>query len=218
MQCLRCEHIFAEGQFTNEALAILFETMNPGQMPGQGSETTRAIWAPTVKEVAGFRYPGRWLDVGFGNGGLLELAAEWGYEVLGIDTREQAVAAMQSRGFNATTINFHSVLDEEFFDVISFFDVIEHLPFPKETLRHAKKMLKPEGVLVVSMPNMDSAAWRDLDAREMNPYWSEIEHLHNFSRKRLVLLLEECGFDFLSFEVPTGRWRLGMQICARNRS
>ena len=49
---------------------------------------------------------------------------------------------------------------------------------------------------MVSMPNSDTVIWRALDWQDMNPYWFEIEHYHNFNRARLYDLLEEGGFQF----------------------
>jgi hypothetical protein len=42
--------------------------------------------------------------------------------------------------------------------------------------------------------NGESVVWLAFDQQNSNPYWAEIEHHHNFSRRRLYALLEECGF------------------------
>jgi predicted SAM-dependent methyltransferase len=73
-------------------------------------------------------------------------------------------------------------------------DVLEHMPFPRPALAHAHEIMNDGGLLFVSMPNSDSFLWRSLDAAERNPYWAEIEHYHNFGRRRLYRLLEQHGF------------------------
>jgi Methyltransferase domain len=68
-------------------------------------------------------------------------------------------------------------------------DVLEHIPFPKMALAAAHRLLQQDGVLFLSMRNMDSMVWRLLHRNGANPYWGEIEHYHNFSRRRLYALL-----------------------------
>lgn len=80
-------------------------------------------------------------------------------------------------------------------------DVLEHMPLPKTGLAAAHRLLRPDGVLFLSMPNIDNMVWRPLHANGVNPYWGEIEHYHNFSRKRLYALLEEHGFGPVEYHI-----------------
>jgi len=64
-------------------------------------------------------------------------------------------------------------------------DVLEHMPYPKPALAAAYRLLRPGGILFVSMPNYGCAAWRLLDALQCQTYWGELEHYQNFSRARL---------------------------------
>jgi hypothetical protein len=64
------------------------------------------------------------------------------------------------------------------------------------------------------MPHYDCAAWRLLDAANANPYWGELEHFHNFSRRRLHALLEDSGFAPVHYSVSE-RYRVCMEIIAR---
>ena len=143
VQCAGCEHIFTEGYFTEEALARVLETAHPHQMPvpGKELETARHVAARIVGSLGSVR--GRWLDVGFGNGALLTTAAEFGYDAMGVDARPAVVTAMRSLGYPADCVEFTDFHDEEGFDVISMADVLEHMPFPRQALRHAEKA--PEG-------------------------------------------------------------------------
>lgn len=60
---------------------------------------------------------------------------------------------------------------------------------------------------------MDSIIWRVLDATGTNPYWGELEHYHNFTRARLVQLLETQGFKFAEYNISE-RYRTCMEIIA----
>ena len=139
-------------------------------------------------------------------------AAEWGYEMYGIDTRKEVVEAARALGFNRVATPDEGVKWPRF-DVVSMFDVLEHTPFPRDTIDvYTRLNLRPGGLLVVSCPNSGCYAWDALG--DENPYWGELEHYHNFTRARLVSLLAECGFEFVSYSVSR-RWRLGMEIIAR---
>lgn len=213
MQCRSCGHVFVDCYFDAGAMELLLSDTNDAQVPGVQFEHGRGVWAPTVERVAAVVGSGSWLDVGFGDGSLLFMAAEWGYDVTGIDLRPTTVDLMNGLGVTAHCVDIMDLDGDVRFDVVSFFDVLEHVAYPGRVLEHTHGLINPGGCLAVSMPNMDSQAWRALDNEGINPYWGEIEHYHNFSRARLVALLEEHGFRFHSFGVPN-RWRLGMEILA----
>jgi protein O-GlcNAc transferase len=92
-------------------------------------------------------------------------------------------------------------------------DVLEHIPFPKMALAAAHRLLQQDGVLFLSMRNMDSMVWRLLHRNGANPYWGEIEHYHNFSRRRLYALLKNHGFQPAEYSVSE-RCRVGMEVIA----
>ena len=218
VQCTSCEHIFTEGYFTEEALARVLETAHAHQMPTPGKEleTARQVAARVVGSLGSVRgrLGGRWLDAGFGNGALLTTAAEFGYDAMGIDVRPAVVTAMRSLDYPAHCVEFTDFHDKEGFDVISLADVLEHMPFPRQALRHADELLKPGGAVFISMPNMDCLIWKLMDRHQSNPYWAELEHCHNFTRERLYRLLREAGFDPRHYAV-NARYLAGMEVIAR---
>ena len=65
------------------------------------------------------------------------------------------------------------------------------------------------------MPNAGAFAWRAMHALKANPFWAELEHYHNFSRKRLYALLESHAFTPASYGVseryPDCAWRWSRQ-------
>lgn len=216
LECRTCGHVYVEGYFGPAALAILFSGTDPGQVPGYQIESQRDIWAQVVNAVSGLRpsLGGRWLDVGFGNGSLLTTAAEFGYEVVGLDLREESVRLMREFGYEAHSIDLDEYRTAEPFDVVSMADVLEHMPFPRRALRRARDFLRPGGLLFLSMPNADSFVWQMMTHNGVNPYWGEIEHYHNFGRKRLYELLDECGFQPARYSV-SDRYRACMEVIAR---
>lgn len=217
LKCWSCGHVFVDGYFTSPALTVLLSGAHENQLPGYDVEQQRLLWSQVLDAVGGLRASlgGRWLDVGFGSGALMTTAAEYGYEVAGIDLREQTVQRMRELGFDAQTVELEHYRAEPF-DVISMMDVLEHMPFPKRALDRAHALLRPAGLLVLSMPNSESFIWEELTRQGTNPYWAEIEHCHNFSRERLSALLEEHGLQPVRYGVSM-RYRACMEIVARKR-
>jgi ubiquinone/menaquinone biosynthesis C-methylase UbiE len=213
-ECGDCGHVFTSGYFGDEALKVLFEKTHDNQTVGHEMESQRVVSAKMVARVARYISAGDWLDVGFGNGSLLFTAEEWGFRPVGIDLRKQNVEMLHMLGYEAHCAGIETLTDDGRFSVISMADVLEHMPFPKQGLREARRLLKPGGVMFLSMPNMDNMAWRLLHANQVNPYWGEIEHYHNFSRKRLYALLTEHGFRAEEYQISE-RYRLGMEVIAR---
>ena len=172
LQCWRCFHVFVDGYFTPEALEILFSSTQEGQTPGHDLEGQRQVWARVLDRVAGLRASigGRWLDVGFGSGSLLTTAAEYGYEVAGIDLRQESVARLREWGFDVHAVALEDYQPAEPFDVVSLADVLEHMPFPRRALGRVRDLLRPEGLLFLSMPNADAFLWRVLTDAGANPY------------------------------------------------
>jgi protein O-GlcNAc transferase len=209
LSCDGCAHVFVDGYFDDAALAVLLAATHAGQTPGHD--------AAIVREGSRLRGGdgGRWLDVGFGNGALLTTADEFGYDVVGLDLRTSSVERMRAAGVEAHAVDLAVFAPTGGpFDVISMADVLEHMPFPRRALARAHTLLAEGGHLFLSMPNMDAAAWRALDAARQNPYWAEIEHLHNFGRRRLHALLRAHGFDPVRYDVSQ-RYVASMEIVAR---
>jgi SAM-dependent methyltransferase len=214
MRCNDCSHVFTDGYFSPEVAAVIFEKTHDNQTPGSEFERQRLVSARMVASVAQYTKSGSWLDVGFGNGSLLFTAEEWGFTPIGIDLRQASVDAMNRLGIEASCVDITAVDGKNRFSVISMADVLEHMPFPKDGLAAAHRLLSSEGILFVSMPHYDCAAWRLLDANNANPYWGELEHFHNFSRPRLYTLMKDMGFDAIHYGVSE-RYRVCMEVILR---
>jgi protein O-GlcNAc transferase len=212
-QCRGCGHVFTEGYFDAAAGEVIFAKTHQNQIVGYDMERQRPVSARIVERVAGYVADGHWLDVGFGNGSLLFAAEEWGFLPIGLDLRKDNVETLKTLGYEAHCLTIEDLGHDGRYSVVSMADVLEHMPFPKTGLVAAWWLLRPGGVLFLSMPNMDNMVWRLLHANNVNPYWGEIEHYHNFTRKRLYALLGEHGFQPVEYNVSE-RYRACMEVIA----
>lgn len=217
MKCSSCSHVFAEGHFTREALNLIFSDTHEYQKVGFDIENQRFISARMIEKVLPYAHEGAWLDIGFGNGSLLFTAAEYGFTPVGVDLRKRNVDVMGNIGIEAYCIDVNELTQTDRFNVVSMADVLEHMPFPGASLETVHRLLATDGILLLSMPNLDSVVWDTMNKSHTNPYWGELEHYHNFGRKRLYSLLREKGFDPVRFGISE-RYRACMEIVARKVS
>jgi SAM-dependent methyltransferase len=215
-QCLSCEHVFTEGYYTDDAMRVVFARTQGNQTAGNAMEQNRFVSSRMIEKVLPYASGGIWLDVGFGNGSLLFTAQEYGFTPVGADLRADNVAAMNALGIEAYCSDITGLLLARDCAVISMADVLEHMPYPKRGLLAARKLLREDGILLVSMPNSESVPWRVMTDQGLNPYWGELEHYHNFSRTRLYSLLEEHGFEPVRYGI-SDRYRLCMEVVAIKR-
>ena len=221
MHCQQCQHIYSRNYFTAQGLALLFSKAHPMQVTGLNLDQERARWAPTVERVQGHLQQQGWmgdsmvwLDVGCGAGGLVITAAEYGFSAIGLDSRVQAVERIEALGYSAVVGDLMELHVTDPVMVISLADVLEHVPFPREALKRVHSALIPGGLVMISCPNLDSGSWRKANAEGVNPYWSELEHHHNFSRASLMRLLAEEGFIPVDYSIST-RYKSCMEVIAR---
>lgn len=139
------------------------------------------------------RPPGRTLDVGCGNGDSLADLRKLGWDVYGTDLSAAAVALVRSKGITVHQGDLASArFPDGFFDVVTLWHVLEHLPEPREELAEIRRILRADGLLVVEVPNIASPTFRLCGAR-----WFPLDvprHLQHFTPRTLARLLRGAGF------------------------
>ena len=137
---------------------------------------------------------GKLLDVGCGNGAFLQYAASAGWEAYGADPDPVAVAKICDGGINARVGGIEVFADMlGAFDAVTFSHSIEHVHDPVRSLKAAMQMLRPNGVIYVDTPNIDS-----FGLREFGRHWRGLEvprHLVIFSDRGLKELLIRQGWS-----------------------
>jgi SAM-dependent methyltransferase len=147
------------------------------------------------------------LDVGCYTGVFVEIADNHGWDAWGVEPSHWAVEQAVAQGLHVVQGTLDTAdLPEAHFDVVTMWDVIEHLPDPLGTLRHSHRLLKQGGLVVVHTIDIDSLFARLMGARW--PWLMEM-HIYYFSQRTLRMMLERCDFQVLS-DRPQGRYlRLG---------
>jgi len=144
------------------------------------------------------------LDFGCGVGGLCKIASEYGIRVSGIEpdanAREKALKSSDLR-VNASLDGLRQTQPEAKFDIVTMWDVIEHLREPWKVLEELSTVLQPDGWLLLSTPNAAS-----LRARLQRDRWENMvnpTHFYYFTRKSLESALVKGGFfEFTELRFP----------------
>lgn len=135
----------------------------------------------------------RILDVGCAGGAFLVAARDFGFKPVGVEP-SRWLADYGRRTYNIDVrdgILEPGVFPEQSFDVITIWDVIEHVPDPHSVLTLIHSLLKPNGILLLSTPDVDSAPAKLMGSKW--PFWLSV-HLHYFTRATITKQLEKGGF------------------------
>ena len=143
---------------------------------------------------------GKLLDVGCAAGFFLHVAKQEGWNVQGVEPNSW-LADYGRKNFEAKV--FNGTLEEakfkdNMFDIITMWDVLEHIPDPKSALIEANRILKPGGILIISFPDFSS-----IFAKLFGKNWWFLlsHHLFQFTPKTLKRMLRMTGFKTLKYKM-----------------
>lgn len=154
---------------------------------------------------------GRLLDVGAAYGFFVSVASKAGFDAVGLEPAADC-ASFAGRELDVEVITGRiedSRFEEGSFDVVTMFDVIEHLEDPRAAVRRSQELLRPGGLLVVETGDAKS-----LLARLCGRHWyfyDPPQHITFFSLESLSRMVAEAGFG-----PPEAVGHLGRRVSVRN--
>lgn len=130
---------------------------------------------------------GSLLDIGAGTGDFLFVAKQNGWQTIGVEPSQKAKSIALKKGVDF--VNTTSDLENHSFDVITMWHVLEHVPDLENQIIQLKRLLKPNGILFVAVPNFKS-----YDAKHYGKFWAAFDvpiHFWHFSKTAIKLLFEK---------------------------
>lgn len=141
----------------------------------------------------------RLLDFGSGPGGFVRLADEAGWEATALEMNQASSKQLAAEGYQVIVKHLElSDLPPRSFDLISFWEVLEHLPDPRSVLLEARRLLAPGGLMLIMVPNSGSLVTRLL--HEKSNTFGGHSHLNHFQAHSLTQLLESVSLKLLEME------------------
>ena len=143
--------------------------------------------------ISEFKSSGKVLDYGAGTGDFLKKMESRNFKTVGVEPNSTARNLA-----NKKNLNIYSKLEEvpqEKFDVITLWHVLEHIPDFENILSRLSSILKPDGILIIAVPN-----YRSYDSYYYNNKWAAWDvprHLWHFSRSGLTETLKSLNFSLV---------------------
>jgi 2-polyprenyl-3-methyl-5-hydroxy-6-metoxy-1,4-benzoquinol methylase len=136
---------------------------------------------------------GTLLDIGSGTGDFLVVAKKRGWNITGIEPSEKAKAIAVSKG--VTFVDSLNAIADASYDVVTMWHVLEHVPDVEKQISELKRILKPDGVIVIAVPNFKS-----YDAKHYGEFWAAYDvprHLWHFSKTAIEKLFSHRGMSLI---------------------
>ena len=149
------------------------------------------------------------LDVGCYTGFFLEQARERGWVARGVEpskwAADHAATTLGLEVFHGPVEDYVATGVERAFDLVTLWDVLEHLSDPVAVLRGVRSLLRPDGLLAFTTHNLDSVLARLMRGRY--PFFMEMHTVH-LNDRTIDLLLETTGFELVERHVHRRAVRL----------
>ena len=219
-ECVGCSHVYVRQRMTAEALkrfykesqtyAATYTDKARAELRVAQVAKPKAEWAVRAFKRKYGREP-RWIvDVGAGGGHFVKACRDLGLRADGVELSEWSQRFCREHfGFDLVSASFD--VDYERFrgaDLITYWGVLEHVPFPRRFVAATRGAIAREGMAVAAVPRWTSLSttiqllWSDTIVRHMDPGG----HIHVFSDNSLLTLLTSETF------APTDAWFFGMDV------
>jgi len=193
VRCYHCGFLFSNPRDTAETIAQAYHDVDDNSYDAE-SKGREVTFRKAIRRLEKITPRGRLLDIGCYTGIFLKEAAQRGWDVMGIEPSAWAVKIAQEKyGLRVQKGNI-SDLDcaAGKFDVITLWDVLEHIHDPARTLTLCCDKLVDGGIVVAA--TMRSEGWFYRLSGKRWPWFMRM-HLYYFTFQTLKTMFEKCGFE-----------------------
>lgn len=199
VRCNSCDLIYENPRYSKELILKGYEQSLEGAHDSQYPMRVRSFLNSLKSLKDKIPKPGsRILDIGTAGGGFIDAATQYGYDAYGLEPSQFLVDQACSRGLKVRqgTIDTNPFSNEQF-DMITLWDVIEHLTDPLEDLRKIHKLLIPGGILLINYPDIGTWAGK-LFGKKF--WWILSVHLVHFDQRSIREICKQSGFETFLFQ------------------
>ncbi len=193
IKCQSCQFIIEFPRLSDSEIIAGYKAAKNSGHDSQYIQRVKSF-EKTLKRVQDFLPdpPAKVLDIGCAGGAFVEAAGNLGFASEGVEPAVDLVNSAKQRGLmvregTAETIRATS---EKLFDIVSLWDVIEHVLDPEITLDAAIRLLATDGVLIINIPDIGTPLARMAGKKN---WWISSVHIYHFSSKHISVLLQRRG-------------------------
>lgn len=195
VQCLECGIVYTNPQVSKTDLIELYSDVEDRNYLDQAPARVETFQYNLRQIRARLPSVGRLLDVGSYCGIFLSVARAAGYSVLGVEPSRWACEyGKEMLGVDSIQGTLSDVREVAAFDIITSWDVLEHVSDPQQQLREINRLLKPNGMLAFSTLNV--ANWYPSLLGERWPWFMDM-HLYYFDDDIVEWMLKRAGFRLI---------------------
>lgn len=211
VRCNNCGLIYINPRPTAGSILKLYEAdYTPEGIVNVSLIRKTANWKIIVKGILYKLYgyignlprKGKILDLGCGEGAILEILSKRGCEAWGIEPNPKAARICKKKGLNVICSSLEEAdFRDEFFDAVIMSQVVEHLPSPKRTLKEVNRVVKRKAKVYIYCPNVESYL-----SKLFGKYWHGWHipfHFYGFTKKAISELANDAGFKVTKIDTIT---------------
>ena len=192
--CSDCRHIYLANPLGQRQLIEFYSGYPTSSLDWHVNESHfyERIYSKGLDLIKGVCQSGNLLDIGCSGGYFLSIAHKRGYKVHGIEPNEIESSHAKREGFKILGSTIDDLHESTAFEIVTLWDVLEHIPNPIDYLKQIKSHLSPGALIFVQIPTCDSLAARVM--RGACNMFDGIEHLTLFSAHSLDLAFSKAGY------------------------
>ena len=215
LRCSSCSGVWLDNPPKPEQMGFHYDEDYHKTIMMAGETSADIRWRRHHELISRYKQGGAILDIGCSSGAFLKTMKSDAWKLYGIEL--EASTAQKARAATGAEVFVGDVEEAPFapgsFDVITAFDLLEHVYHPRQFLALVHQWLKPGGIFFVMLPNIES-----LESRLLGNYWYGLElprHLTHFSPRSLRRVLTSMGFQesFLATSNTYAERSLGYVYC-----
>ena len=194
VSCKECTMVFLNPVFKDEKLVEYYINNNTHQALAhdEDSEFYRNIYNSGLDLIGKHKDHPSILDIGCSGGFFLDLARARGFLTYGIELNKQELEIARQKKHQVWSVPFAEIDRTLQFDVISMWDVFEHIKSGVEYLTSLRESLSSDGIVFIQIPSSDSLAARIL--QEKCNMFDGLEHVNLYNLKTINSVAKRAGF------------------------
>lgn len=208
VQCTNCEFVYVNPRVCNEDLPKMYSTnyFHNTDFGYEEYEETASLRIRNFKkwysELEPFvkNNPGKALDIGCASGHFLEILREKKWDVEGIELDTDMVKVLQDKNIPVYGQPFETFNSNKKYDLITLFDVMEHLPDPHAAFKKLSEIIADDGVIGLITPNFNSFQRKIFGKKWFQ--FKPMEHIHYFTKETLERVGNEYGLKMIHHKAP----------------